>query len=60
MVLFYFIFLLISVSHSGFVGDVMKLILTVFGVFRTQEEYLAGHVEGAINIPYLVKCGPGK
>ncbi|XP_024360386.1 thiosulfate sulfurtransferase 16, chloroplastic isoform X3 [Physcomitrium patens] len=26
---------------------------------RTQEEYLAGHVEGAINIPYLVKCGPG-
>lgn len=27
---------------------------------RTVEEYTAGHVEGALNIPYLVKCGPGK
>jgi rhodanese-related sulfurtransferase len=26
---------------------------------RTVEEYNAGHVEGALNIPYLVKCGPG-
>jgi len=26
---------------------------------RTQEEYSAGHVEGAVNIPYLVKAGPG-
>jgi rhodanese-related sulfurtransferase len=26
---------------------------------RTVEEYNAGHVEGSINIPYLVKCGPG-
>lgn len=26
---------------------------------RTQEEYSAGHVEGSVNIPYLVKAGPG-
>jgi len=26
---------------------------------RTREEYVAGHVEGAVNIPYLLKCGPG-
>lgn len=26
---------------------------------RTQEEYAAGHVEHSVNIPYLVKAGPG-
>lgn len=26
---------------------------------RTVEEYNAGHVEGSVNIPYLLKCGPG-
>jgi hypothetical protein len=26
---------------------------------RTPEEYAAGHVEGSINIPYMVKMGPG-
>ncbi|CAM6043825.1 unnamed protein product [Sphagnum compactum] len=26
---------------------------------RTPEEYAAGHVEGSINIPYMVKLGPG-
>jgi hypothetical protein len=26
---------------------------------RTAEEFAAGHVEGSVNIPYLVKMGPG-
>ncbi|KAG0606296.1 hypothetical protein M758_9G129800 [Ceratodon purpureus] len=26
---------------------------------RTREEFVAGHVEGAVNIPYLLKVGPG-
>jgi hypothetical protein len=28
-------------------------------VSRTAEEFAAGHVEGSVNIPYLVKMGPG-
>ena len=37
-----------------------NLILTALTMSRTREEFVAGHVEGAVNIPYLLKVGPGK
>jgi hypothetical protein len=45
--------LLVSVVYEN-------LALTVLIMSRTQEEFAAGHVEGALNIPYLLKVGPGK
>lgn len=47
------------IVEFGFSLVLTNIWLVIFALRRTPEEFNAGHVVGAVNVPFMLRVGPG-